>query len=302
METFDTQINLTKDINIPLSGLGTSRLENCEEVVYQSIKLGIRLIDTAKAYDNEIDVGKAISRAIKDGFVKREELFVLTKIPPSDFANPEEAIRTQLEKLQLDYIDLYLIHCVQTTFDPNTSTFEKIPLHKTWEKLEKLHDLKLVKALGVSNFSVQILMDLLTYCRIKPVANEIEFHPYLVQEELVKFCQENSIQVIAYNSLCLGTYARRDKEINEYNLLQEKVVSDLAKKYGVSNGQICLNWAICKNIIVIPKSSKPEKNKENLDSTKFRMSKEDIDILNSLNKNKRFMIGKDKTGGFNTFA
>lgn len=197
------------------------------------------------------------------------------------------------------------MHTPTPSFDLETDTFKKIPVHKVWPVLEDIVDKSLAKNIGVSNFNVQSLIDLLCYCRIKPVCNEIEYHPYLVQTDLKNYCEKNGIKIIAYNSLVLGTYSLRDNDIKSYNLLEESLIKDLSKKYNKSTGLIALNWALCHNMIIIPKTSKLERWKENMDVVNFKLEIEDVKKIDSLNSNKRFMHNMSKyerCGGFNIFA
>lgn len=300
--------NTTKFNNgnvFPLFGLGTSGLNNVEEMVYESVKLGNRLIDTAKGYGNEKQIGLAIKRLLSENLIKRSELFIITKLDPSQYDDPLSAIKIQLDDLCVEYVDLYLMHTPNPQFDLETDTFKKIPVHKVWPVLEEIVEKKLATNIGVSNFNVQSLIDLLCYCKIKPVCNEIEYHPYLVQKDLKNYCDKNGISIIAYNSLVLGTYSLRDGDIKSYNLLEEEIIKDLSKKYNKSCGLICLNWALCNNFIIIPKTSKLERFKENFEVFDFRLDESEIKKIDSLNCNKRFMHNMSKyerAGGFNIFA
>mmetsp|Transcript_10516 Transcript_10516/g.10884 ORF Transcript_10516/g.10884 Transcript_10516/m.10884 type:complete len:269 (-) Transcript_10516:59-865(-) len=247
------------------------------------------LIDAAKAYKNEDSIGKGVARAIKEGIVKREELFIITKIWPTDYSRPEEVCKEQLKDLQVDYVDSYLIHWPWRIYDLEKKEHQKIPLYKLYAKLEALLDKGLIKSIGLANFNVQSTMDVLTYCIHKPVINQIEINPYFPQKELVKYCQSQGLAVIAYNSLVQGNwYSKNVKDFHKYDLFNEKIVTELAKKYQKSSAQICLNWAICRNIAVIPKSSSLTRIKENLESSSFRLSKEDFETLEEINYGVRF--------------
>ena len=177
---------------MPTVGLGTYCLTDAEkhpDVMYRAIcELGYRFLDCATMYKNEELVGQAIKRAQDDSAVTRDDLFIVTKLWATDFKDPEAALRTSLAKLQVDQVDCYLIHWPSGFFAEDPAN--RVPVHVLWQKLEAMVDAGLTKSIGVSNFNLQMLADLLCYCRIKPVANEIELNPTCTQPELVRFMQE----------------------------------------------------------------------------------------------------------------
>ena len=175
--------DLSDGTRMPSVGLGTFGASTVEEIVIAIKENGYRHIDTAKVYKNEEVVGKAINQCINEGVVRREEMYVVTKIWPSDLKDCEAACRASLERLDLTYVDLYLIHW------PGHCEEVKEPMHLIWPRMEQLVELGLTKSIGVSNFNVQLLGDLLTYARIKPVCNQVELNPWLQQNDLVKYCQ-----------------------------------------------------------------------------------------------------------------
>jgi len=280
---------LNNGVKMPLAGLGTYNIQNLADNIYESIKNGLRLIDTAQFYKNEKEVGEGINKAIKENIVERKDLFVLTKLWNTSKHIPEETLINQLKDLNLDYVDLYLDHW-PTQINEVDGKIIKTPMHILWKNMENLVKKGLTKSIGVSNYNIQSLMNLLSFCEIKPVLNEVEFHPYFHQKELLNFCKNNDIQLLAYNSLCRGVYTKRahNKEVN-YNLLEENVIVELAKKYNKTPGQIALNWAIYQNVAVIPASGKPYRVKENIESAYFRLSKEDYEKVCGLNIGYRFL-------------
>ena len=305
------RLKLNNGLEIPIMGLGTTRLRNLddankslkgddrmkdvEEVVYSSIKHGTRLIDTASKYENEVEVGKGIKKAIDEGIVKREDLFVITKMWPDEKEDPEKALKQSLERLQLSYVDLFLDHWPSGKCYNGKNNFKLISVKDMWPKMEKLVEENLTKSIGVSNYNVQNLLIVLSICKIKPVVNEVEFHPYLYQKDLKEFCDLENIKIVAYYPLIKGVNykSRFAKIMNEkkLDLLNEEIVKNLANKYGKTVGQIILNWHVHLGVIPIPGSANPERMKENLAAIDFKMEDKDYDLISSLDKQFRFCDG-----------
>ena len=311
MDESSKRLKLNNGLEIPIMGLGTTRLRNLddankslkgddrmkdvEEVVYSSIKHGTRLIDTASKYENEVEVGKGIKKAIDEGIVKREDLFVITKMWPDEKEDPEKALKQSLERLQLSYVDLFLEHWPSGKCYNGKNNFKLISVKDMWPKMEKLVEENLTKSIGVSNYNVQNLLIVLSICKIKPVVNEVEFHPYLYQKDLKEFCDLENIKIIAYYPLIKGVNykSRFTKIMNEkkLDLLNEEIVKNLANKYGKTVGQIILNWHVHLGVIPIPGSANPERMKENLAAIDFKMEDKDYDLISSLDKQFRFCDG-----------
>jgi len=305
-ETFIPRIkkNLSKTIEIPLIGLGTSRISNIVDVVYNSIKDGLRLIDTAFKYGNEAEIGKGLRKALDDNLCKREDLFIIGKIWIDDRRDPEAALRKTLEKLQLNYIDLYMDHWPSGNnySDPNNIKYQ-VPIYEFWPKMEELVDKGLARSIGVSNYNVQNLLNLLNICRIRPLVNEVEFHPYYYQKNLKDFCDKENITLIAYYPLARGNGARTYiKEHNgEMDIFKDKVVEDLVKKYNKTPGQIILNWIIKQGIVAIPGTSKVDRMKENMEALYFEMDEKDMESLCCFGKKMKF-CGCKRFFGYNIMA
>lgn len=259
-------VKLANGVEMPRLGLGVWKAKDGEEVqnaVKAAIQTGYRLIDTAAVYKNEEGVGKAI----KESGVSREDLFITTKVWNDDqgYDSTLQAFEESRKKLGLEYIDLYLIHW------PVKGKYKE-----TWKALEKLYEDGLVKAIGVSNFQVHHLKDLLSDAKVKPMVNQVEFHPYLTQKELLSYCNEENIQLEAWSPLMQGEVVRVD------------VIKELAEKYGKTPAQIVLRWDLQHGVVTIPKSVKEHRIRENADVFDFELSQEDMDKLDALNKNHRF--------------
>ncbi|MGB8954490.1 MAG: aldo/keto reductase [Tumebacillaceae bacterium] len=257
---------LTNGVKMPYFGLGVWRTKEGEEVinsVLYALKAGYRHIDTAAVYGNEEGVGQAI----RESGVKREELFVTTKVWNENQrqGNVREACEDSLKKLGLDYVDLYLIHW------PVAGKYKE-----TWKEMEKLYKEGKVRAIGVSNFHVHHLQDLLADCEIKPMVNQVEFHPYLTQNELRAFCREQGIQFEAWSPLMQGDF------------LNEPVITEMAAKYGRAASQIVLRWDLQHEVVTIPKSVKEARIIENANIFDFELSAEDVAKLDALNKGHRY--------------
>ncbi|KAI8883233.1 xylose reductase [Backusella circina FSU 941] len=305
-----TQTNITLNRTgdkMPLSGFGTARIapSDTAEVVYNAIKTGYRLIDGALLYGNEAQVGEGVRRAIDEGIVKREELFIIGKL--WNHYHAKEHVRyafdLTLKNYGLDYIDLYLVHFpFASEFVPYENSLKAIffnkngefslaraPMHECWAEMEKLVDAGLVRNIGISNFNVQSVLDLLTYCKYKPATLEIEYHPYLQQKRLIDWVRKQDIQIIAYASFGPTVFTNTsDNMAHLPSLLDHPVVEKIAKKYNLSTGQIVLKWAVRNDVVVIPKSVNVRRMKSNNDLFSFTLDEKDVDALNGLEANMRF--------------
>ena len=298
-----SKIKLNNGLECPIIGVGTCGIENVEEVVYQSIKDGTRLIDTAAIYKNEEEVGKGIKKAIEENIVKREDLFVVTKCWLPDKKDPKAALKTSLEKLKLDYVDLYLDHWPCGKDYSGKNKFEHVSVKNMWPKFEELVDSGMTKSIGVSNYNVQNISIVLSFCKIKPAVNEVEFNPYLYQKDLKEFCDKEGIKIFAYYPMVKGKMCTPElvKE-KDLDLLNEPNVKKLAEKYGKTSGQIVLNWHINEGVIPIPGTSKPNRMKENLGAVGFKMEEDEYKSLRDLSaKEYRFCDGFGLYG-INIFA
>ena len=282
---------LNNGIEIPFIGLGTSRINNIIDVVYNSIKDGVRLIDTAFKYGNEDQIGQGIKKALDDGLCKREDLFIIGKIWTEHKNEPEKAIKDTLQKLNLTYLDLYLDHWPSgNNYSDPHNVIKQVPIFDFWPKMESLVEKGLTKSIGVSNYNVQSLLNLLSFCKIKPVANEVEFHPYYFQENLLKFCDKENIALIAYYPLAKGNGSKvyNQEHNNTLDSFKEECVVNLVNKYNKTPGQIILNWEVAQGIITIPGTSNTKRMEENLGALDFKMTEEDVKSLNIFGKKMKF--------------
>lgn len=264
---------LYNGVKMPWMGLGVFKVEEGQELelaVKNAIKHGYRSIDTAAIYNNEEGVGRGIRSGLQEAGITREDLFVTSKVWNADlgYESTLQAYETSLKKLGLEYLDLYLIHW------PVEGKFKE-----AWRALETLYKKGLVKAIGVSNFHVHHLEELLKDAEIKPMVNQVEFHPRLSQDELRAYCKEQGIQFEAWSPLMQG------------QLLDNPVLKGIAEKYGKSIAQVIIRWDLQNGVVTIPKSTKEHRIVENASVFDFELSEEDMEMIHSLNQNHR--VGPD---------
>lgn len=264
---------LYNGVKMPWFGLGVFKVEEGPELVHAvkfAIKQGYRSIDTAAIYGNEEGVGQAIHEAMTEYGIKREELFITSKVWNSDlgYESTVAAYETSLSKLGLDYLDLYLVHW------PVEDKYLE-----AWRALETLYKEGRVKAIGVSNFQVHHLEKVISNAEIKPMVNQVEYHPRLTQQEVKTFCDNNGIQFEAWSPLMQG------------QLFDNPLLGDLANKYGKTVAQIILRWDLQNGVVTIPKSTKEHRIIENANLFDFELTNEDMDQINNLNQNHR--VGPD---------
>jgi methylglyoxal/glyoxal reductase len=257
---------LHNGIEIPYVGLGVYQMKDPSETVQAvrtAIESGYRSIDTAAIYDNEESVGQGV----KEGGVAREELFITSKVWNSDqgYDTTLKAFETSLKKLEMDYLDLYLIHW------PVEGKY-----NDTWKALERLYNEGLVKSIGVSNFHPHHLEDLMKNGKEKPVLNQIELHPRLNQEKIREFCASHNIAIEAWSPIAQG------------RVLDEPTLNHIAEKHGKSAAQVILRWHLQNDVIIIPKSVHEKRIKENAGLFNFELSLEEMNQINQLNLDERF--------------
>ena len=267
------KVVLNNGVEMPILGFGVYQVtdaEECERSVYDAIAAGYRSIDTAAAYGNEEAVGKAIKRS----GVPREELFITTKlwIQDAGYENTKRAFEKSLNNLQLDYLDLYLIH--QPIGD----------VYGSWRAMEELYREGKIKAIGVSNFQPDRLMDLMLHNEVAPAVNQIETHPFCQQIETAKFLKENNVQIESWGPFAEG----------RNNIFKNELLISIAKKYEKSVAQIILRWLTQRGIVVIPKSTHKERIIENFNIFDFELAQEDMDAIVALDmKSSSFLDHRD---------
>lgn len=294
---------------MPSVGFGCWKVDNatCADTIYNAIKVGYRLFDGAEDYGNEKEVGEGINRAIDEGLVARDELFVVSKLWNSfhDPKNVEKALDRTLSDLKVDYLDLFLIHFpIAFKFVPfeekyppgfycgdgDKFHYEDVPLIDTWRALEKLVEKGKIRSIGISNFSGALIQDLLRGAKIKPAVLQIEHHPYLQQPRLIEYVQSQGIAITAYSSFGPQSFVElnhpRVKDVKP--LFEHDVIKSVADKVKETPAQVLLRWATQRGLAVIPKSNNPDRLLSNLKVNDFDLSQEDFQEISKLDIELRF--------------
>lgn len=296
------QIILPNEVTMPTLGLGTWKAQgqNLVKSLLEAIKMGYRHIDTAMIYNNEVEVGQAIAMAINMDLCNREDLFVTSKLW-NDRHQPEEvlpALEASLDRLKLDYLDLYLIHwpiafksgVVLPESSKDYLPLSQAPLVDTWRAMQQAQKTGLTRAIGVSNFTVRHL-ELLKECDNMPAINQVEMHPLLTQNTLRAYCQKYGIALTAYAPLGSTDRASAMKSSDEPNLFEVEGIRAMAQKYNCTPAQLLIAYHISRGDSVIPKAVQIPHLSDNLQASDIRLSDQDIDVISALNKDYRFING-----------
>ena len=299
-----------KQQQMPAVGFGLWKIarDDTADMVFQAIKAGYRHLDSAADYGNEKQAGEGIRRALAQGLCTRQDLWITSKLW-NTFHHPQhvrEACEKSLSDLGLDYLDLYLIHFPislkyvpiteryppEWIFDPKAEhpamVIDPVPLADTWRAMEALVPAGLVRNIGVCNYSSALLHDLMAYASIKPAMLQIESHPYLTQQRLIRLAQHYDIAVTAFSPLGAGSYVELSMASDQDSVLEQAVVKDIASRVQRTPAQVVLRWGVQRGTSVIPKTSRAGRLVENLSVFDFTLSDDDMAVISALNQNRRF--------------
>lgn len=310
--------------SIPAVGLGTWKIPGdvLPSLVPQAVEMGYRHFDCACDYGNEDAVGAGIAAAIEKGLCGRDDLWITSKLW-NTYHRPEHVRRAcerTLRDLGLDELDLYLIHFpISLAFVPFETRYppgwfhdpdaerpamkpDPVPYLETWGAMEDLVDAGLVKNIGVSNVTISLLREVLTSCRIRPIAQQVEMHPYLTQPRMLRYCQEEDIAVTAFSPFGAGSYVPLSMASESESVLDDSTVEEIAASHGRSAGQVVLRWAVQRGTVAIPKAQSPHHLAENVAIFDFSLTAEEMERIDRLDRGRRFndpaVFGEE---AFNTF-
>lgn len=309
---------------MPIVGLGFWKVERdrAAALVSDAVEAGYRHFDSACDYGNEAELGEGLQAVMQFGACRRDELWITSKLWNTyhDPKHVRPALERTLRDLGLDYLDLYLIHFpISLAYVPFDTRYppgwfydpsadrpcmkpSPVPLSETWRAMEDVQRAGLARHIGVSNFGVSLLRDLLSYADVRPAALQVELHPYLTQERLLRFCQQEHIAVTAFSPLGAASYHSLGMAQQGESLLEHPVVRQTASAHQRTPGQVLLRWGVQRGTAVAPKTARVERLRENLAIFDFELSAEEMDSLTRLNRNRRFNDpGEFCEKAFNTF-
>lgn len=303
------EFTLNDGRKMPQVGFGLWKVPNetASDVVYNAIKTGYRLFDGACDYGNEVECGQGVARAIKDGLVKREDLFIVSKLWQT-FHDPEHVepiTKKQLADWGVDYFDLFIVHfpVALKYVDPKTRyppgwfvdgeskvEYSKASLESTWHAMEGLVEKGLTRSIGVSNYTGALLLDLFAYAKIQPATLQIEHHPYFVQPEIIKLAQQNNVIVTGYSSFGPQSFIDGNmKKASEVpQLFDHPVIKKAAEAHGKSTAQVLLRWNTQRGLAVIPKSASQGRLEQNLDVCNFDLTQQEMNDISGLDMDLKF--------------
>lgn len=303
-------IKLSSGRRLPLVGLGTWKLERAvaADVVYEAVRCGYRHFDCACDYGNEPEVGMGLRRALADGLCRREDLWITSKLWNTYHRREQvrPAAERSLRDLGLDYLDLYLVHFpISMKFVPFDDRYppgwiydptaaaprmepDRVPIRETWEAMEGLAGAGLTREIGVSNFGTSLLRDLLSYAQIRPSVLQVELHPFLTQEKLLRFCREENVAVTGFSPLGAPSYFALGMAQPHEAVTDTDLIRDLAKRHQRTPSEIVLRWGVQRGTAIVPKTSHRERLQENLALFDFELTPDELTSISALNRNRRF--------------
>jgi len=303
-------IRLTNGTQMPIIGLGMWKVDGAAApaLIGEAVRAGYRHFDCASDYGNEAEVGAGLQNVARGSTARREDLWVTSKLWNTNHAakHVRPACERSLRDLRLDYLDLYLIHFpIALEYVPPEKRYPagwfhepdaaeprmkpaRVPISETWQAMEELVAAGLVKNIGVSNFGVSLLRDLLANARIPPAVLQVEMHPYLAQEKLVRFCREQNIAVTAFSPLGAPSYVPLGMATDSDSVMNEQVVRNAAERHKKTPAQVVLHWAVKRGTAAIPKTTKAERLRENLSIFDFELSADEMKAISALDRSRRF--------------
>lgn len=310
---------------LPLVGLGTWKIDRATtaKTVLEALRSGYRHIDCACDYGNEAEVGEGLRQAVESGVCRREDLWITSKLW-NTYHRPEHvrpALERSLRDLKLSYLDLYLIHFPIAMkfvpfdnryppgwfYDPEASAprmeLDLVPVSATWRAMEELLDAGLVRHIGVSNFGCSLLRDLLSCARIRPAVIQVELHPFLTQEKLLRFCRDQALAVTAFSPLGALSYFSLGMAERSESVLDVALIKEIAQRHSRTPAQIVLRWGVQRGTAVVPKAAGPDHLRDNLRIFDFELTDAEMAAISGLNRNRRFNDpGQFCESAFNTFV